>query len=148
MTTYAIRPVAQLPAHEDRAWHVAWNPTNPLLATCSADKNVRVYHYHRKETGEIEFTLVREVSTGHTKTVRAVAWSPSGEMLTTASFDSTIGIWVSERGEWECVSTLEGHETECKSVGYSCTGTLLASCSRDKTVWIWEGEQRVPRKGN
>jgi len=117
MTTYAIRPVAQLPAHEDRAWHVAWNPTNPLLATCSADKNVRVYHYHRKETGEIEFTLVREVSTGHTKTVRAVAWSPSGEMLTTASFDSTIGIWVSERGEWECVSTLEGHETECKSVG-------------------------------
>jgi WD40 repeat protein len=70
-------------------------------------------------------------------------------MLTTASFDSTIGIWVSEEGEWECVSTLEGHETECKSVGYSCTGTLLASCSRDKTVWIWEGEQRVSvLKGN
>ena len=141
MATYALRRVAQLPAHDDRAWHVAWNPSSPLLATCSADKTVRVYHYRRKESGEIEFTLIREVPTGHTKTVRAVAWSPSGETLATASFDSTIGVWEQDRGEWECVSTLEGHENECKGVGYSCTGTLLATCSRDKTVWIWEGER-------
>ena len=140
MATYALRRVAQLPAHDDRAWHIAWNPTSPLLATCSADKTVRVYHYRRKESGEIEFTLIREVPTGHTKTVRAVAWSPSGGTLATASFDSTIGVWVQDRGEWECVSTLEGHENECKGVGYSCTGTLMATCSRDKTVWIWEGE--------
>lgn len=139
MATHSIRRVALPPAHEDRVWHVAWNPCKPLLATCSADKNVRIYRYSRSEaTGEIEVSLQHEIPTGHTKTVRAVAWSTSGETLATASFDSNIGIWEEEGGEWECVSTLEGHETECKSVGYSCTGTLLASCSRDKTVWIWE----------
>lgn len=129
-------------------WNVAWNPTKPLLASCSADKSVQLYHY--TSSFPLRFSLATSIPTEHSRTVRAIAWAPSGETLATASFDSNIGIWEraredgedkekSARGEWECVSTLEGHETECKSVAYSCTGTLLASCSRDKTVWIWEG---------
>jgi WD40 repeat protein len=137
--------------HEDRVWHVSWNPTKPLLASCSADKSVRMYHYKRDpDAPNVTFSHLNSIPTGHTKTVRATAWSPSGETLATASFDSNIGIWEQEtsvnddgspsKGEWECASLLEGHETECKSVAYSSTGTLLASCSRDKTVWIWEGK--------
>lgn len=135
--------------HDDRAWHVAWNPTRPLLASCSADKTVRLYNYTKGSdpTQPLKFNLNTSIPTGHTKTVRALAWSPSGETLATASFDANIGIWGQEEGEeeggvggeWECLSLLEGHETECKSVAYSSSGTLLASCSRDKTVWIWEG---------
>lgn len=151
---YSIDSIAELPGHEDRAWHVAWNPVKPLLASCSADKTVRIYAYSTtpSATGEgstCSFKALTSIPTGHAKTVRAVAWAPSGETLATASFDSNIGIWECEKndeeeggdgaGEWECISTLEGHETECKSVGYSSSGTLLASCSRDKTVWIWEG---------
>ncbi len=145
-----------IPGHDDRAWHVAWNPSKPLLASCSSDKTVRLYNYRigtsspsdpPQEDGSIKtltFSHNTTIPTGHTKTVRAVAWSPSGKTLATASFDSNIGIWAQdededERGEWECMSLLEGHETECKSVAYSSSGTLLASCSRDKTVWIWEG---------
>ncbi|PFH48082.1 hypothetical protein AMATHDRAFT_150628 [Amanita thiersii Skay4041] len=150
MLAYTLYPIAHLPAHDDRAWHVAWNPAKPLLASCSADKNVRLYSYAPSDTdAKIKFSLYHVIPTGHTKTVRGVAWSPSGETLATASFDSNIGIWEQEvgenesdgepnKGEWECASLLEGHETECKSVGYSCTGNMLASCSRDKTVWIWE----------
>jgi len=134
--------------HTEVAWHIAWNPTKPLLASCSADKSVQIYSY--TSSNPPNFTLATTIATEHSRTVRAVAWAPSGDTLATASFDSNIGIWEraregdeedgqSPQGEWECVSTLEGHETECKSVAYSCTGTLLASCSRDKTVWIWEG---------
>ena len=148
--------------HEDRAWHVSWNPTKPLLASCSADKTVRIYSYtaansENNVSGELSkytFKSVTSIPTGHAKTVRSVAWAPSGETLATASFDSNIGIWEREKveggdepglgmDEWECISTLEGHETECKSVAYSSTGTLLASCSRDKTVWIWEGAYKT-----
>lgn len=129
-------------------WNVAWNPTKPLLASCSADKSVQLYNY--TSLSPFEFSLATTIVTEHSRTVRAIAWAPSGDTLATASFDSNIGIWErttegneeegqGAQGEWECVSTLEGHETECKSVSYSCTGTLLASCSRDKTVWIWEG---------
>ncbi|KAJ3557698.1 hypothetical protein NM688_g1331 [Phlebia brevispora] len=138
--------------HDDRAWCVAWNPAKPLLASCSADKTVRLYNYSHSSSADgasdvITFSHNTTIPTGHAKTVRALAWSPSGETLATASFDSNIGIWSQEEGgddddtstkEWECMSLLEGHETECKSVAYSSNGTLLASCSRDKTVWIWE----------
>lgn len=143
----ALELVAELKGHEDVAWHLAWNPTKPLLASCSSDKNVRMYAYTQPADGSIPiFSHITTIPTGHTKTVRSLAWSTCGKSLATASFDSNTGIWEkeageeedSESGDWECVSLLEGHETECKSVGYSTTGALLASCSRDKTVWIWE----------
>lgn len=151
------------PGHEERAWHVAWNPTHPLLASCSADKSVRLYAYQpstsesqspdasHDKINDLKFSHLTTIPTGHAKTVRALAWAPSGKTLATASFDANIGVWeqeadeepdssgVGSSGDWECVSLLEGHETECKSVSYSASGTLLASCSRDKTVWIWEG---------
>ncbi|KDR70124.1 hypothetical protein GALMADRAFT_254961 [Galerina marginata CBS 339.88] len=148
--SHRLVAVGDLPGHEDRAWHVAWNPTQPLIASCSADKTVRLYSYSpsTSDSSELTFRPVTSIPTGHSKTVRAVAWAPSGKTLATASFDSNIGIWETDgdddgdggggTDEWECISTLEGHETECKSVAYSPSGTLLASCSRDKTVWIWE----------
>ncbi|KAF8870970.1 WD40-repeat-containing domain protein [Gymnopilus junonius] len=142
---YRLVPVADLPGHDDRAWHLAWNPTKTILASCSADKTVRLYSYspstNTAENPELAFKFLTSIPTGHTKTVRSVAWSPSGQTLATGSFDSNIGIWEKDgedADEWECVSTLEGHETECKSIEYSSSGSLLASCSRDKTVWIWE----------
>lgn len=138
--------------HEDRVWHIAWNPARALLASCSGDKTVRLYSYSpTPASSELAFKNAASIPTDHSKTVRAVAWAPSGKTFATASFDSNIGVWeqesVPERedegtgggGEWECAGLLEGHETECKCVAYSSSGTLLASCSRDKTVWIWEG---------
>ncbi|KAJ7179469.1 WD40-repeat-containing domain protein [Mycena filopes] len=144
---YRIDAIQELIGHQDRAWHAAWNPTKPLLSSCSADKTVRMYSYsNRSDSSLLSFSHVATIPTGHTKTVRSVAWAPSGNTLATASFDANIGVWEQEesgeedgrKGEWECASLLEGHETECKSVAYSSSGTLLASCSRDKTVWIWE----------
>ncbi|KDQ60075.1 hypothetical protein JAAARDRAFT_152615 [Jaapia argillacea MUCL 33604] len=151
-----IEKVAELEGHDDRAWCVAWNPTKPVLASCSADKTVRLYHFSKTdadtENPSVTFVHNTTISTGHTKTVRSIAWAPSGTTFATGSFDSNIGIWEQESsdeddemhgegvktGEWECMSLLEGHETECKCVAYSTSGTLLASCSRDKTVWVWE----------
>ncbi|KAF8317177.1 WD40 repeat-like protein [Clavulina sp. PMI_390] len=147
---WTLKSVAKLEGHQDRAWNVAWNPTQPLLASCSSDKSVRLYHYSTLNGSleEARFQLATVIPTGHTRTVRGIAWSPSGTSLATASFDSTVAIWERAQnddeaegpasGEWECASTLEGHESECKSVAYSYNGGLLASCSRDKSVWVWE----------
>ncbi|KAJ9098550.1 hypothetical protein QFC19_006318 [Naganishia cerealis] len=158
--------VAELKGHTEPAWCVAWNPTRPLLASCSTDKSVRLYTYRFPPSSSSTdvavpiFTFLTEIPTAHKRTIRSIAWSPSGRTLVTGSFDSTVGVWeqLDERdegiersgamqandegedgtGEWECVTTLEGHESECKSVGYSSDGALLASCSRDKSVWVWE----------
>ncbi|KAH7922901.1 WD40 repeat-like protein [Leucogyrophana mollusca] len=142
---YELQLVTDLRGHEERAWQIAWNPVEPLLASCSADKSVRLYNY-QPSNESLKFSHIHSIPTGHTKTVRSLAWSPSGKTLATGSFDSNVGIWEREGGhdgdeeaaDWECMTLLEGHETECKSVAYSSSGTLLASCSRDKTVWVWE----------
>ncbi|CED84301.1 WD40 repeat protein [Phaffia rhodozyma] len=145
--------VATLSGHTDRAWSIAWSPSEPILASCSTDKTVRLYTYSG-EPNQLQVRPLSSISTGHSRTLRNIAFSPSGQYLATASFDATVGIWerqpaspsssasdsdpASDQGEWECVSTLEGHDSECKSVTWSSTGGLLASCSRDKSVWVWE----------
>lgn len=143
--------------HDERVWHVAWNPKKPLLATCSADKTIRLYSYSQIAEA-VTFSHIHTIDTGHSRTVRSLAWSPNGRTLACASFDSTVSTWERSGEEnyensehesegamddsdhdWECVATLEGPESEIKGVAYSANGTFLATCSRDKSVWIWEG---------
>ncbi|KAL7417692.1 WD40-repeat-containing domain protein [Mrakia frigida] len=142
-----LQLIQELPGHTDRAWHVTWSPTEPILASCSTDKTVRIWRHSTPKANEEEpkFGFQTSIATGHTRTLRSIAFSPNGRSLATASFDATVGIWErtvpedeDEEPEWECVSTLEGHDSECKSVAWSASGGLLASCSRDKSVWIWE----------
>src|SRR5260221_8795502 len=140
---FKLIAVADLTGHEDRAWQVAWNIKKPLLASCSADKTVRLYSYTNNE-----FQHITTIPTGHAKTVRAVAWSPSGESIATASFDANIGVWEQEtedggEGQWECVVTLEVHEIEGKSLEYSYNGNYLTSGIRDKMLWIWHGNDFI-----
>lgn len=88
--------VADLPGHSDRAWSASWNPREAVLATCSTDRDVRLFAYSSspaRNDGAVEFVLRETIPTGHKRTVRQVAWSPSGRTLATASFDSTVGIW-------------------------------------------------------
>lgn len=146
-----ISLIQSLTGHQDRAWSLDWSPSEPILASCSSDKSIRLYQFS-SPAPQSTFNLVSTIPTSHTRTVRNLSFSPTGTTLATASFDSTVGVWckVNEagleegshghqgEGEWESVDPLEGHESECKSVSWSGDGRLLASCSRDKSVWVWE----------
>ncbi|GAA6060592.1 hypothetical protein JCM10212_004571 [Sporobolomyces blumeae] len=163
-----ISLIQSLPGHSDRAWSLDWSPAEPILASCSTDKSVRLYSFQpptpssSSSSSKNPFVLSSTIPTSHTRTVRNLAFSPAGSTLATASFDSTVGIWCKTesstllddddddggdpqagreggRGSnWEAVDPLEGHESECKSVAWSRDARLLASCSRDKSVWVWE----------
>lgn len=138
----SLRRVAVLEGHQETAWHVAWNPKQPLLATCSTDRDVRMYSYAVVPGADATFTLTDVIPTGHKRTVRYVSWAPSGDMFATASFDTTAGIWEcipeNDGPVWDCAGTLEGHDSECKGIEFSYNGSLLGTCSRDKSVWVWE----------
>ena len=113
---------------------MAWAPGGRSLASCSADKTVRIWQSDGSG-GCWRCTAVLEDH--HARTVRAVSWSPEGAALATASFDATASVFAREAGEWACAATLEGHESEVKGVAWSPSGALLATCGRDKSVWVW-----------
>ena len=161
-----IEALAELTGHTESAvWAVDWNPRQPLLASCSSDKTVRLTSFTLTADRPV-FRFAHKLDGGHSRTVRSLHWRPDGRALATASFDSTVGIWefireagiddggaagalvddiVAEDGDegtWECSATLEGHENEVKTVRWSANGDLLATCGRDKSVWVWEGSSR------
>jgi WD40 repeat protein len=157
-----IRLLSSLtPPSLTRAWLSAPHPYLPLVATCSSDRQVRVYSLQN-------FKLHSTIDGGHKRSVRSCAWNPGtkGEsVLATGSFDASAGIWrryddnasgmmrddhqdesdrvrgdddEEEEDEWRFSVVLDGHESEIKSVAWSAGGQYLATCSRDKSVWLWE----------
>jgi len=33
--------------HEDRIWALAWNPKGNMIASCSSDKNIKLWDYNQ-----------------------------------------------------------------------------------------------------
>ena len=118
---------------------VAFGPIERLLASCSADKTVRLWD---PATGEHRRTL-----TGHTGAVRGVAFGPAG-MLASCSDDKTVRLWDPATGEHR--RTLTGHTGAVHGMAFGPAG-MLASCSDDQTVRLWDpatGEHRRTLTGH
>ncbi|CAO1621540.1 unnamed protein product [Parajaminaea phylloscopi] len=142
--------VAELPGHLDRAWSASWNPRQNLLATCSTDRDVRLYSYSASPSEDSpssssssphpKFALRETIPTGHKRTVRQVSWSPSGRTLATASFDSTVGIWQALEdadgmdGTVDVTGEAPTRSTSGTNTVWDCIGTLEGHESECKSV--------------
>jgi WD40 repeat protein len=70
--------------HGDEVFKVVANPKQPLLATSSADKTVRLW------TADL---APGKVLSGLNDFVYAVAFSPDGELVAAGSYDGGVGVW-------------------------------------------------------
>ncbi|GAA94306.1 uncharacterized protein L969DRAFT_19529 [Mixia osmundae IAM 14324] len=159
-----LQLIASLEGHSDRAWAVAWNPTRPILASCSGDKTVRLYAFSPDWSGHLlhsqeadhagappqpaskrriayRFNLLNTIQTGHSRTVRNIAWHPQGRSLATASFDTTVSIWeeidqdaVNDESDGRAGGQLRDEEDEAVDKDWECVSTLEGHESEVKAV--------------
>jgi WD40 repeat protein/predicted Ser/Thr protein kinase len=119
--------VAPFRGHESHVNSAAFSRDSRRLATCGADRIVRVW--------QIDSGACQELR-GHTAEVFAVAFHPDGTRLATGGRDLAVWLWDLARGEQ--VARLPGHTSFIWSLAFSPDGATLVSGSGDATVRLWD----------
>ena len=114
--------------HTGGVYRAEFSPDGRTLATCGADKTIRLWDV---ATGQERLAL-----RGHEGEIAYVAFSPDGRTLATASEDQTVRLWDAVRGVEK--SKLNEHNDEVVGVLFTPDGKRLVSCGRKGLVIIWD----------
>ena len=119
--------------HSQDVKHVAWHPTQPLLASCSYDDSIKFY----KEDGD-DWSCC-ETLDSHESTVWSIDFNADGSKMASVSDDQTVRIWFQLHGKWTCVCSLAGyHKNAIYSVSWSKTNDCIATAGRDNTICVFK----------
>ena len=110
--------------HTDGVLGVRFSPDGSMIATCGADKYVRVF---QTATGE----LIRPFE-GHTEYVLGVTWKADGRSLASCGADATIRVWNSATGELS--RTITGFDKQVTDIRFIGDSINTVSSSGDRTV--------------
>jgi len=113
--------------HSDTVFGVSFSPDDKKLATCAADKFVKVF--------ELPSGKFLKAFEGHTHHVLGVGWKADGKLLASAGADNVIKIWDFDMGEQ--LRTIVGHGKQVTRLVFIGTSDQFATCSGDQTVRFW-----------
>jgi WD40 repeat protein len=125
----SYKPVGEFKSpHSDTVLGVCFSPDNTKLATCGADKFVKVW-----EVPSCKFLKSFE---GHTHHVLDVGWKADGKLLASGGADNAVKIWDFDKGEQ--ARTVQNAHTKqvTRLVFVGKTGTFLTA-SGDASVKLW-----------
>ncbi|KAK3740469.1 hypothetical protein RRG08_000456 [Elysia crispata] len=119
--------VHTITAHTSDVTAVAYS--HNILATCSADKTVRLWS--TKDYSELPFSPL----TGHSFMIHACDFSPNGLTLATCSTDGTLRLWEMKSGQ--CVASLS-HPSNCaiRACRFSNNGAKLVTGGDDDSAFL------------
>ncbi|XP_045608197.1 coronin-7 isoform X1 [Procambarus clarkii] len=104
-----------------------------MLATCSTDANVRVWHI--PEAGLTESLANADYSLPQfDKRVENVLFHPTAEFLLTVAYFDTVKLW-DIKHEKEIFS-FSGHEDQVQNTSWHGNGSLFVTTSKDRTIRV------------
>lgn len=132
-------PVAELKApHSDTVLGVCFSPDSTKLATCGADKFVKVW--------EVPSGKFLKSFEGHTHHVLDVGWKPDGKLLASGGADNVIKIWDFEKGE-QTRTIANAHQKQVTRLAFIGSKGLFLTASGDGSAKLWNvdngGNQRT-----
>lgn len=117
-------PFQKFAAHEDYILKCLISPDVQFLATCSADKTVKIWSLNEEKGYELHKTLygyfipfLLSQLLGHHKWVWDCAFSCDSQLLVTCSTDCVAKIWSLENGE--VIRNFTGHTRGSLFLSYS-----------------------------
>ncbi len=113
--------------HSDTVFGVYFSPDSTKLATCGADKFVKVF-----EVPSGKFIKSFE---GHTHHVLDVGWKADGKLLASAGADNVIKVWDYDKGEQ--VRTFGNHAKQITRLVFKGNTSEIITCSGDQTLRFW-----------
>ncbi len=124
--------ICYLKGHTAPVWSLSFSPDGKILASGSADKTIRLWHWETGKSIDLK---------GHESRIRSIAISADGKMIVSGSDDNTLKIWditiLKGTISGKCINTFEGHQSWIWCVDFSSDGDTVASGSDDGTVKLW-----------
>jgi WD40 repeat protein len=118
-------------AHSDTVFCVRFSPDGQQVASCGADKFVKVFNV-------ADGAWVRSFE-GHTHHVLGLAWRADGKVIASASADNSIKVWDAQNGDQ--LRTIGGFGKEVTSIEFIAEGPEILASSGDRTVrWFNTGD--------
>ncbi|HLW65892.1 MAG TPA: WD40 repeat domain-containing protein [Gemmataceae bacterium] len=113
--------------HSDTVYGVCFSPDGKMLASCGADKFVKVW--------EIPSGKFVKSFEGHTHHVLDVGWKADGKLLASAGADNVIKVWTFDTGEQ--ARTIQGHTKQITRLEFLGSTPQIITCSGDQTIRMW-----------
>jgi WD40 repeat protein len=129
--------------HADTVFGVAVSPDRTLLATCGADKFVKVFELPHEGWGwpfgpGPKAPRLAKAFEGHTHHVMGVGWTPDGKKLASCGADNIIKVWDYEKGEK--VRDMQGHQKQVTALAFVGKTPQFLTGSGDASVRMWNAD--------
>jgi WD40 repeat protein len=110
--------------HSDTVFGVCFSPDGKMLATCGADKFVKVW--------EMPGGKFLKAFEGHTHHVLDVGWKADGKALASCGADNVVKVWDFDKGEQ--LRTINAHQKQITRLAFVGATGQFATCSGDTTA--------------